>query len=113
MKDVHCECRAVVAPGRPVRDESAARVDADHDADDCQREGVDVHLMSPVDESEDRARRDHERGDDEDRRLGESGEVLGLSVPVRMADVGRAAGDPDREEGQEGGDEIRSRMRRL
>ena len=60
MKDVHCEGRAVVAPRRPVRDESSARVDADHDAYHRQREGVDVHLVRPVDQSEDRARRDHE-----------------------------------------------------
>ena len=113
MEDVHGECRALVAAGRPVGDVGAARVDDDHDPDDGQREGVDVHLVPALDEPEDRARRDHERGDDEDRGLGECGEVLRLPVPVRMADVGRAAGDPDREEGQEGGDEVRSRVGRL
>ena len=33
--------------------------------------------------------------------------------PYGMADVGRPAGDPDREEGQEGRNEIGSRVRRL
>ena len=113
MEDVHGERRALVAARRPEGDVGPARVHDDDDSDDAEREGVDVHLVPALDKTEDRACRDDERGHDEDRGLGERAEVLRLAVPVRMADVGRPAGDPDREEGQEGGDEVRSRVGRL
>jgi len=45
--------------------------------------------------------------------LAERGQVLGFAVPVGMTAVGRAAGDPDREERQEGGDEVGAGVNRL
>ena len=69
--------------------------------------------MPARDEPEDGARGDHERGNDEDRGLGECAEVLRLPVSVRMADVGRAARNTDGEEGQKGGDEVRAGVGRL
>ena len=113
MEDVHGERRALVAACRPEGHVRSAHVHGDDDSDDTERERVDVHLVPALDKTEDRARRDDERGDDEDRGLGERAQVLRLAVPVRVADVGRPACDPDREEGQEGGDEVRSRVSRL
>ena len=52
-------------------------------------------------------------GQDEDRRLGESREVLRLAVAVLVPDVGGADRDADREERQERRDEVGARVQRL
>ena len=62
--------------------------------------------------------RDREPGDREaDERehgsLGERGQVLGLAVAERMRTVGGTAGDADREEGEDGSDEVGARVERL
>jgi len=53
---------------------------------------------------------DEEAGEDENRRFGESREMLRPAVTVGVARVGWATGDPHREEGEEGGDEIGARV---
>src|SRR5215213_5186711 len=55
-----------------------------------------------------------ERADEaEDRRFGERTEVLCLTVPVLMRDVGRSDRDADGEERQQRGDQVGARVRRL
>ena len=54
----------------------------------------------------DRANADQHARGREKRRLGERGEVLGLAVPVLVGDVGRPAGDAEREEREQRGDEV-------
>ena len=62
--------------------------------------------------------RDRERGDGdaderEHSRLRQRREMLGLAVPVLVPFVGRPAGDADREEREQRGDEIRAGVQRL
>ena len=64
-------------------------------------------------EPRDRLPRDHDRGDDEHRRLGQRGQVLRLPVSVVVPAIGRPHRVPDREEGEQRGDEVGARMHRL
>ena len=79
--------------------------------DDEERVPGRVHGRAAVDEPRDRVPDDEDAGDDEDRALGERGEMLGLPVAVLVARVGGAHGDADGEERQQRGDEIRARVR--
>src|SRR5207248_2497745 len=56
---------------------------------------------------------DQKAGDDEDRRLAERGEVLGLAVTIGVTRIGGAPGDAERDEGQDRRDEVGSGVRRL
>jgi len=69
--------------------------------------------LSQSGEMRDRAPTDDERRANEQRGLAERGEMLRLPVPVRVARVGRPAGDPNREEGEERRDEVGARVRGL
>ena len=73
---------------------------------------VALHRRAAVDEPHDRAPDDEDAGDDEDRALGERGEVLGLAVAVLVAGIGGPHGDADGEERQQRRDEIRARVGR-
>ena len=66
-----------------------------------------------VDEPHDRAPDDEDAREDEDRALGERGEMLRLPVPVLVAGVGGPHRDADGEERQQRGDEVRAGVRRL
>ena len=114
MDGIRLQRGRAVAPSRPHRDDRSAQVDADHDRQREQRVPLDVHrgLRQPG-EMRDRAPTDDEGRTDEQRRLTESGEMLGLSVPVRMTRVRGAAGDADREEGEKRRDEVGARVRGL
>ena len=111
---VRGERRALVEARGPSRDRRPARVDGDDDEDDDERvpRRVDVRL-GRADEHGQRAVRDVEAREHEDRGLAEGGQVLGLAVPVGMPLVGRPAGDPDREEREERGDEVGPGVNRL
>ena len=69
--------------------------------------------LGRADEHGQGAVRDVEAREHEDRGLAEGGQVLGLAVPVGMPAVGRAAGDPDREEREQRGDEVGAGVDRL
>ena len=69
--------------------------------------------LDPADEPRDRHARDGEADRDEERRLGERGEVLRLPVAEGMARVGGAHRDGDGEEREQRGAEVGSRVRRL
>ena len=56
---------------------------------------------------------DRESRDDEDRRLGERGQVLRLAVAVGVAGIGRPPGDANRNERQQRRDQVGARMRGL
>jgi hypothetical protein len=116
-REVQCvrlERRAAVAPSALERHPRPARVDGDHDPD--HEEGVPGRLHVGL-RRPDEVRRgpvgDEEAGEDEDRRLGERRQMLRPPVAVRVARVGRPAGDAHCEEGQQRGDEIRARVDRL
>ena len=58
-------------------------------------------------------RRDGDADEREHSRLRQCGEVLGLPVPVLVPFVGRPAGDADREEREQRGDEVGAGVQRL
>ena len=108
MERVRRQRGAAIAARAAQRDDHPARVDDDHDA---------RRRRSPSPTGRRRARSRptsaqtaiaaiDEADEDEDRRLREGGEVLGLPVPVLVRDVGRPPGDADREEGQQRCDEV-------
>ena len=67
-------------------------------------------VVPPLRSRVDRVPDDEDAGHDEDRALGERGQMLGLPVAVLVTDVGGAHGDADGEEGQQRGDEICARV---
>ena len=108
------ERRASELARRPKRDRHAAQVDGDHDRDD--EKGVPDRIdgwLRRADEHVERAVRDVEADEHEQRGLSEGSEVLGLAVPVGMRAVGGATGDADGEERQQRGDEVGPGMNRL
>jgi hypothetical protein len=114
MERVRRERRAAIAPCGAPRDHGAAHVDREHRRDDDERIPLRVHVRVAVaDQPQKRAPRDEETHGDEERRLPERGQMLGLAVSVRVAGVGRAAGDTDGEERQQRCDEIGSGVQRL
>jgi hypothetical protein len=107
--------RGALVPARPLkRDPGAARIDGDHDPD--HEEGVPGRLDAGIrgsDEMRHGPVRDEEAREHEDRRLGESSEMLRPTVSVGVSRIGRPSGDADGEEGQKRGDEIRTGVDRL
>jgi hypothetical protein len=92
----------------------AAEIDRDHDRDDQERVPgrVDLRLTSAKEMSQ-RAPGDEETRRNEDRSLGQGGEMLRLAVPVLVRYVRGTDCDPDREKRQQGCDQIRARVQRL
>ena len=114
MQGVRLQGRAPVPATAPIGDVGAAGVDDHHRADHEQRPPARVDLARREPEQPPkRAPGDHEAGDDEDRRLAERGEVLGLAVTIGVTRIGGAPGDAERDEGQDRRDEVGSGVRRL
>ena len=114
VERVRFERRAPVAAGGPKRDARTAGVDRDHGSEDDEGPpgGVDLGMVA-AGEPVDSAPGDEDAHQGENRGLGESAQVLGLPVPVRVASVGGPDGDADGKERQQGGDEIGPGVRRL
>ncbi len=105
---------AAIALRRPPRDDRAAEVDDDHDADNCERVPGCLHRgAAAADEVRDRTPRDEAAGGEQDRPLGERAEMLGLAVAVLVRDVGRPHRHADGEERQQRRDQVGARMRGL
>ena len=114
VKRVRRERCASVAARRPPEDDRAADVDRDHDPDHHERvpPGLD-RGSARAGEMSDRPPGDEATGGNQDRRLGKSGEMLGLPVAVLVRDVRRTNRDTDREERQQGRHEVGARVQRL
>ena len=114
VERVRAQRLAPVAPGRPQRDDGSPEVDRQHEPDDREDppSRIDDALRRPSEACQ-RESGDRNADESEHRRLEERCEMLGLSVPVLMLDVRRPAGDADREEGQQRGDEVGARVQRL
>jgi hypothetical protein len=112
VQRIRLERSAVVPPSRAKRKGRATRVDDHHDEQHRERPPGDVEIRR-VGKAEDGRDPDAHAEQREDRRLGQRGEVLGLTVAVGVVAVGRADGDPDGEERQERRDEVRARVQRL
>ena len=105
--------RAVAARRAPAR-HHAARVDADHEHEHGDRPPRRLYRMgAAVDQAVQRLVADQQRDDEQHGALPQRGEVLGLAVPVVVLLVGRAQRHAHREQGQQRGDEIGARVRRL
>jgi hypothetical protein len=114
VQRIRLQGRARVLLRRAPGHEHPARIDHHHDRDHRERVPRRLHVgLGRADEVRDRSVGDEEAGEDEDRCLGERGEMLGLAVPVRMARVRGAARDPEGEERQQSGDEVGARVHRL
>ena len=103
--------RARVPSCRPVGDDRPRDVDRDHESGCCERPpgGVDVE-RDPSGESGDGERADDDGDEHEEGGLGERGEVLRLPVAVEVRLV-RGLGRPsDREEREQGRDEVGPRV---
>ena len=111
---VRAQRLAAVAARRAERDDRAGEVDREHDRHDDEEppRRVDLGLVAPVSRV-DRERRDGDADEREHGRLRQRGEMLGLPVPVLVPLVGGPAGDADREERQQRGDEVRPGVQRL
>jgi hypothetical protein len=98
----------------PIRDGGASRVDHDHHRDHHQRvpAWIDPAVREPY-QAPERAPRDQEAHQHEDRRLRQRRQVLGLAVTVGMPRIGRPACDPDRDEGEDRRDQVGPGMGRL
>ena len=108
------ERRARVAARRAPAHDRPAEVDDDHEADHRQRvPGRPDRRLPAADEVGDRTPRDEAADHGKDCGLGERTEVLGLAVAVLVSDVRRPDRDADREEGQQGRDQVGAGVRGL
>ena len=114
VERVRGESRAVVTPGGTGRGDRPRHVDSDHDHDDEQRppRHVDSGRVTRH-KALNRAHGDVEARRDEEGRLCQSGEMLGLPVPVLVTRIGGPHGDTDREEREERRDEVGAGMDRF
>ena len=111
---VRAQGLAAVLASRAKRDDGAGEVDREHDRHDDEQPPRRVDRVArPSREPRDRERRDGDADEREHGRLRQRGEVLGLSVPVLVPFVGGPAGDADREEREQRGNEVGAGMQRL
>ena len=101
---------AAVAARGAQRDDRAAQVDAERDADDRELYQWIVGGRRRRDQVPDRLDDDDGAAREQDRRLAERAEVLRAAVPVGVPGVGRAPAEPHREERQHGGDHVAARL---
>ncbi len=110
------DCSAALWYRRAARRETTTPADVDrhHDQDDADHPPLRVDLgVLRAGNAPDRAVRDVERREHQERGLGERGEVLRLAVPVLVADVRRPHRDADREERQQRCNEVGAGVDRL
>ena len=111
---VRAQGLAAVPARRAERDDGAREVDREHDRHDDEQPPRRVDRVArPSREPRHRERRDGNADEREHGRLRQRGEVLSLPVPVLMPFVGGPAGDADREEREQRGNEIGSGVQRL
>ncbi len=111
---VRAQGLAAVLARRAKRDDGAREVDREHDRHDDEQPPRRVDRVArPSREPRDRECRDGDADEREHGRLRQRGKVLSLPVPVLMPFVGGPAGDADREEREQRGNEIRSGVQRL
>ena len=113
MERVGGERRALVAPRGAKRHERTAEVDHDHDPHGDEDPPGRIHLGMGPDQAAYGQPGHEEPEDREERRLGQSREVLGFAVSVGVGAIGGPAGHPDCKEREQRRDEVCAGVDRL
>ena len=105
---------AAVARAARVRDDHPRHVDDQHDGEHAEDPavGVDV-VLAAVGQPRRGLGADERAGQDQEAAFAQRGEVLGLAVAVGMVAVRRPDRDAQRQERQQGGDEVGARVHGL